>query len=71
MLRMCVSTVFWLRNSAAAISGLVLRSTMSARDLELALGQRRDPDARPRLPGRVRRWMRRPSLRSSRSASAR
>ena len=29
MLRMCDSTVFWLRKSSAAISGLVLRSTIS------------------------------------------
>ena len=29
MLRRCVSTVFWLRNSSAAISGFVLRSTTS------------------------------------------
>ena len=39
MLRMCVSIVFSLRNSVAAISRFVLRSVTSNGDLELAPGQ--------------------------------
>ena len=56
-LRRCVSTVFGLRNSAAAISGLVLRSTTS----RAISSSRAVSDATPVssvLPGRLRRWIR-------------
>jgi hypothetical protein len=67
MLRRWVSTVFWLRKSSAAISALVLRSTTS----RATCSSRSVSDSSPvpsALPGRVRRWMRRPSFPSSRSA---
>ena len=70
MLRRCVSTVLRLRNRVAAISALVRRSTTRRATSQLACGQRRDADAVGRR-GRVRRWIRRPSRRSSRSASSR
>ncbi len=67
MLRRWVSTVFWLKKSSAAISVLVLRSTTSR-----AISRSRSVSAviprASRVPGRVRRWMCRPSFRSSRSA---
>ena len=42
MLRRCVSTVFWLRNSAAAISGFVLRSTTRRASSSSRCGERLD-----------------------------
>src|SRR5215470_15271272 len=56
MLRRWVSTVFWLKNSSAAICGLVLRSTTS----HASWSSRPVSDSMPALsvlPGRVRRWM--------------
>ena len=69
MLRRCVSTVFLPRNSSAAICGLVLPSTAR----RTTCSSRSVSDSRPvpsLLPGRVRRWARRPSFPSSRSASS-
>ena len=56
MWRRWVSTVFLLRNSSAAISGFVLRSTTS----RATCSSRSVSDSRPVpsvLPGRVRRWV--------------
>ena len=47
MLRMCDSTVFRLRNSSAAISRVRLAVDHEARDLELALEERRRGRSRP------------------------
>ena len=68
-LRRWVSTVFGLRNSAAAISGLVLRSTTS-RAISSSRAVRDPTPVASALPGRVRRWILWPSFRSSCSAAA-
>ena len=70
MLRRCVSTVFWLRNSSAAISGLVLRSTTSPATCSSRSVSAASPSA-PAAPGRVRRCTRFPRRRSSCSAASR
>src|SRR5215469_2880055 len=67
MLRRWVSIVFWLKNSSAAICGLVLRSTTS----HATWSSRPVSDLMPAplaVPGRVRRCGRWPSFPSSRSA---
>ena len=70
VLRRWVSTVFELRKSSAAICGLVLRSTTSRAIWSSRSVSESTPDPSA-LPGRVRRWIERPSFRSSRSACSR